>query len=89
MKHGTSRGYCHYKCRCYDCTKAQREYLRKYRATSAGAAKTRLNNKLSDIRKQLAADWLRENQPDVWAAISEMAELHPTFVKFKESRNAG
>lgn len=88
MKHGTSRGYCHYKCRCYDCTKAQREYLRKYRATSAGAAKTRLNNKLSEVRKQLAADWLRENQPDAWAAISQMAELHPSFVKFKESQNA-
>jgi hypothetical protein len=88
MKHGTSRGYCYYKCRCHDCTKAQREYLRKYRATSAGAARTRLNNKLSDVRKQFAAEWVKENHPDIWNSICANAEMHPTFLKYKEERNA-
>ena len=38
MKHGTTTGYNRYKCRCEDCTRAQREYMRFYRGSKIAAA---------------------------------------------------
>ena len=49
IEHGKRQTYVHHKCRCDDCTAANREYLRQYRAANRDkirASKTRYSAKL-------------------------------------------
>lgn len=84
MKHGTTTGYCYYKCRCDDCKNAQRDYMNKYRNTEHGKKRQNLTNTVSDIRKQIAAEILRERHPDLWIIACEEAEKHATALKLKK-----
>lgn len=84
MKHGTTTGYCHYKCRCELCKQAQKNYMNKYRATSHGKARQRLSNDVSDVRKQLAADWVKKMYPHIWTVICSQADMHSAAQKLKK-----
>lgn len=84
MKHGTTTGYCYYKCRCEECTKAQRDYMTKYRKTEHGKTRSKLSNDISDIRKQLAAEILKTRYPHLWTVVCNEAEKHSTAMKLKK-----
>jgi hypothetical protein len=73
MKHGTYNSYTNKKCRCEACTKAARDYMRKYRTTAKGRTNTRYYATLGSRRAQLAAEWVKTNHPDIWQSISEKA----------------
>ena len=73
-RHGTSVAYCYYKCRCDVCRNKHREYVRNYRATSAGRAKTRQHNDDARRRMVLAAAWVKTNRPDIWNEICQAVE---------------
>lgn len=72
-KHGTYNSYTNRKCRCELCTKAARDYMRKYRKTAKGRTNTRYYAVLGSRRAQLAANWVKENHPDVWQSLSKKA----------------
>lgn len=72
-KHGTYNSYTNGKCRCNLCTNAAREYMRNYRKTAKGRAFTKYYAVLSSRRAQLAAQWVRNNRPDVWESITGKA----------------
>lgn len=84
MKHGTTTGYCYYKCRCQECKEAQRDYMNKYRKTEHGKTRQKLSNDISDIRKQLAAEILKNKYPHLWTVVCNEAEQHATALKLKK-----
>jgi len=69
VKHGLCSTYNRYRCRCVECTAAQKAYHRAYRTTANGKDKTDACNRRAGRRRVLAAQWMRKNQPDVWASI--------------------
>lgn len=74
LKHGSCTTYTYHGCRCDECKRAQREYMRSYRSTRQGRRRTNVNNAAAAARAWRAAQWVRENRPDVWADIrSEVA----------------
>jgi hypothetical protein len=73
--HGRTSTYNNHRCRCEDCTKAQRDYTRKYRATKAGRKKINLGNRKARIRNQLAAEWVKEEFPAKWEQICRAVNL--------------
>lgn len=75
LVHGRTSTYNNHRCRCEECTKAQRAYMKKYRATKAGRAQTRLQARKTRIRNQLAAEWVREEFPAKWEQIRRAVNL--------------
>lgn len=69
--HGTYASYTNAKCRCDLCREAAREYMRKYRTTEHGRKKSRLYAQISARRNAKAAQWLKENMPEVWSQICD------------------
>lgn len=67
--HGTYASYTNTKCRCDLCREAAREYMRKYRTTEQGRKKSRLYAQVAARRNARAAQWLKENNPEVWEQI--------------------
>lgn len=84
MKHGTTTGYCYHKCRCEQCTKAQTNYMNKYRKTEQGGKRQRLNNEIYEIRKRIAAELLKDKYPELWKEVCEQAKLHDISVKLND-----
>ena len=75
ITHGTSYGYAQHRRAgepaCESCTRARREYQRRYRETVAGYQRTRDANRASERRRAMALIWVKANRPDVWAKIVE------------------
>lgn len=84
MKHGTTTGYCYHKCRCEDCTRAQTNYMNKYRSTEHGRTRQKLNNEIYEIRKRIAAELLKDKYPELWAQVCAEADLHTTRIELNE-----
>lgn len=70
-KHGTYSCYTNTKCRCEPCKKAAADYMRTYRKTENGRAKTRKYTHLQAKRNTQAAVWVRKNHPDIWKQICD------------------
>lgn len=88
INHGTYNGYTNRKCRCSDCKHAASEYMRRYRKTSHGAATTKYYAVLSVKRAQLAAQWVKENMPDVWQEIARDAAKQVDKEKYIENHES-
>ena len=71
LRHGRTTTYQHHGCRCQACGQAQHDYMVKYRATEHGRKKMREVNSLAQRRARIAANWVRENRPDIWRMICE------------------
>lgn len=71
LTHGTYASYTNTKCRCDLCREAAREYMRKYRMTEQGRKKSRIYAQISARRNARAAQWLKDNFPEVWAQICD------------------
>ena len=69
IKHGTYAAYTNKKCRCEECKSAARQYMREYRKTEGGRARSRLYTHIATKRNGKAASWVKENHPDVWEKI--------------------
>jgi hypothetical protein len=69
IKHGTYAAYTNRKCRCEECKIAAREYMREYRKTESGRARSRLYTQVGTKRNARASAWLKTNRPDVWENI--------------------
>jgi hypothetical protein len=69
VRHGTYAAYTNKKCRCEECKTAAREYMRDYRKTESGRARSRLYTHIATKRNNKAAAWVKENHPDVWEKI--------------------
>jgi hypothetical protein len=67
---GNGSGYTNHGCRCTECTEAHSADVQAYRSTPEGRAAVRASNERARRRKALAAKWVRENRPDVWADIN-------------------
>jgi len=74
LDHGTYTAYTNGKCRCRPCRDAASAYMREYRKTTKGKTAQRYYTNLSVKRASLAAKWIRENRPDIWAIINAEAE---------------
>ena len=51
MEHGKRQTYVHHKCRCDDCTAANREYLRPYRAANRDKIRTSQAEYSAELKK--------------------------------------
>ena len=71
LKHGTYACYTNGKCRCEECRKAARGYMKKYRKTENGRLKTRRYTHLQTKRNNAAASWVRKVHPDIWKTICD------------------
>jgi len=76
VNHGTYAAYTNKKCRCQECKTAASEYMRAYRRTEGGRSRTRLYTHLSAKRNTKAAQWVKQNHPDVWQVICQ--EISPS-----------
>jgi hypothetical protein len=73
-RHGSAAGYTYNKCRCALCIQAHTLYMRKYRSGEFARKKSRLANRRAVYRHKLAANWVKENYPDMWQEIVLEAE---------------
>ena len=69
INHGTYAAYTNKRCRCDECRQAASEYMRQYRKTESGRARSRLYTHISAKRNSRAAAWIKENHPQVWEQI--------------------
>jgi hypothetical protein len=66
VRHGTTTGYNRHRCRCEECTRAQREYMRFYRGSKVDAPMA-----LSPAARERAVRRLIEQHPDDYQRLIE------------------
>lgn len=68
-EHGTISMYCNNGCRCDLCRDAQRQYMRRYRATSRGRIKTQRSSRVKIRVAWECLRYVRDNHSDVYFRI--------------------
>lgn len=69
--HGLLYSYVGRGCRCADCTEAMRRYSAAYRSSPKGRESTRQSSRRSNFLRQKAVQWVKTNQPEVFASFEQ------------------
>ena len=74
--------YMNHRCRCDECRAAQSDYMRARRALPG---RMRTTMRAGRRAEPLAASWVRQNEPDLWASFMTRARAE-LIVKEMEPR---
>ena len=69
LKHGFYATYSNHGCRCDECRTAHNAWHRQYRNTDNGRRRTMAANRKSRLVQQRSTAYLREHNPEAFAAI--------------------